>query len=147
MSKYLERFKAMAETNSDSYELIGDCILVERLPKEEQKIGSLYMPSTLNAKNTYELDKPNFVTVLAVGKGYYDEATKEEHPLSVKPGDVILVSPLSVKWFSAFLGMADYASDTIGITRDSEIQLRFFGSDALAKVTETLSRFVQKPSV
>lgn len=65
---------------------LADRVLVKRMEEEEQKIGSLYVPDTAK-------EKPQKAKVISVGPGKTDDNGKL-HPLSVKPGDVVLIS----KW-------------------------------------------------
>lgn len=144
MSRYLERFTALSDIK-DKYQLIGDVMLVEKIKPGEQKIGSIIIAQAPNHKSDFLADQPAFVRVLAVGEGYYDDTTKESVPLSVKPGDIILVPAMSVKYFSVFPGISDYELNTIGLTRESEIQMRFMGEEGYNQMTELLAKFAKKP--
>jgi co-chaperonin GroES (HSP10) len=141
---YFERFTALTEVK-ESHELIADCILVEKLPEPERRTASgiIYGLDVKNQIGTIAADRPHMVRVLAVGEGYYDEETGKTTPLNVKPGDVVLVSTSSVKWFSTFGDLRDYKPDTIGLSRESEIQWRFKGQDGFARVFEALNRGVE----
>jgi co-chaperonin GroES (HSP10) len=139
-SKYLNAFKSTATL--DSYELVGDAILVERLPPEEKKTKSgIILDTGMDHKQigTIGADKPQFVHVLAVGKGFYNDVTGEDVPLSVNPGDIILIGTNSVKWFS-LLEIANYEPYTIGLSRESEIQLRFKGPDSYEQYFEAINK-------
>lgn len=127
-SKYLERFKTLP---AEAMQLIGDLVLVERVPVEERRTaGGLIMSAGIGekARSTIKADLPVFVHVLAVGKGYYDEEGKST-PLNVRVGDVILVGAESVRWFSD-MDIPDYQAYEIGLTREQEISLRFEGEEA-----------------
>lgn len=140
-SRYLESFRKLACKGTEFHELIGDCILVEKIKEEEiVKKGSLYIPTStsFSMKEGFNDNKPCWVRVLAVGQGYYDDEGKDI-PLNVCVGDIILVGKLSVKWFSVFGELDKYEAETIGLTRESEIQLRFKGEDGYKKVFETLN--------
>lgn len=147
-SLYLEKFKKLANEQSDAFTLIGDFILVERIPDEEIKRKSgLIIPDMTKrtALNTLTGDKPNWVRVLLVGPGYYSQDTDENGnitertvPLDVKPGDIALVSQVSVRYFSTF-AIDGYEADTIGLTKESEIQLRFHGEDGYNRVFNCLN--------
>lgn len=130
-SKYLERFKRLPP---DVFVLIGDLVLVERVPFEERKsAGGLILNAGQGekARSTVKADLPHFVHVLAVGKGYYDEE-KGDVPLDVKQGDIVLVAPESVRWFSD-LEIPDYQQYEIGLIREQEVNLRFAGKEAFDK--------------
>lgn len=137
-SRYLNKIQAMVRDN-DSLELIGDLLIVEKLPEPEaRKVGGLYMQGSSHARSEMGLDtRPNMVLVVAVGKGYYDEDKNID--LNVKPGDVILVPHASVKWFSSFGDMLGYDPDTLGLTREVEIQMRFKGIEAYEEAFKKLN--------
>lgn len=143
-SKYLSRFRTLPD---DAMALIGDSLLVERVPIEEKRTSSGLIKSAdfgaQSARNNIKTDLPVFVHVVAVGKGYYDDETKEDVPLDVKAGDIILVGSHSVNWFSD-MDIPDYQAYEIGLTREQEIKLKFSGKEAyerafayLAPRTET----------
>ncbi len=144
MSNYLDQFKAMASESGEAYELYGDCLLVEKIKEAERKIGSIILATANGRTDSFGADKPHFVRVLAVGKGYYNEETSQDVPLNVEPGDIILIGPLSVKYFSMFGSLEAYEPDSIGITRESEIQLRFKGEEGYGQVFATLNRHAKK---
>lgn len=146
-SRYVNAFGKLAEQAPSSYQLIGDCILVERIKEPEKKTASgiIYGIDTGNRQlGTIAADRPHWVRVLAVGEGYYDDTTKESVPLNVNPGDIVLVSGISVKYFSTFGELNGCKPDEIGITRESEIQLRFKGSEGYAEAFRCLNQFVEK---
>jgi co-chaperonin GroES (HSP10) len=140
LSKYLSAFKAMKEQLSPQYELIGDCILVEELPKEEVKTKSGLILESGGARKVDGLDmnKPLFVRVLAVGEGYYDETTGNEIPLNVQVGDIILVGRIGVNFFSTFCGLVSETGNQIGLSRESEIRMRFKGEEGYQAVQQLL---------
>ena len=126
-SKYLERFGAAMEMATP--ELIGDNLLVERISDDEFKTASgiVLVSGSQKQVNGFQADRPVFVRILAVGKGYYDPETNESIPLDSRPGDIVLVGQHSVKWFSIFGNLQKYELDTIGLLREETIQLRFKG--------------------
>lgn len=142
-SRYLDRFQAVQ--NHDSLEMIGDLLVVEKLKEPEKKVGSLYVPEIKHVRSSMGADtQPCFLIVVAVGKGYYDDATKTEIPLNVKPGDIIMVGNASVKYFSTFGDLQDYEPDSLGITRESEIQMRFRGEDGYSAIFDILNSYGRK---
>lgn len=138
-SKYLDRFKGLSFEGTKTHVLVGNTILVEKLKEPERKIGSFIMPTDIKQRGSFEQDIAVFVRVLAVGEGYYDDVTKEDLPLDVQVGDIILVGQLSVKYFSFFGELQNYEPDTIGITRESEIQLRFRGEEGYKEAFRILN--------
>ena len=143
-SKYLEAFKTAKELAGNFYELYGDALLVERVPEEEVKTSSGLIMSSgkANQIGTIAENKPFFVHVLSVGAGYYDEDGKDV-PVSVQPGDIILIGVNSVKWFS-YLEIPNYESFSVGLTRESEIQLKFKGQEAYKKFFEAIGTGIKK---
>lgn len=138
---FAKAFKKVNESCRDAFTLNGDCILVEEVPLEEPKTKSGIVLATANKISQLdgiESNKPTFARVVAVGEGYVD-AQGETIPLDCKVGDIILVGRLSVNWLS-FLGpLVASGKSQLGITRESEIKLRFHGSDGYERVMATLS--------
>ena len=135
-SKYLEKFKKIEEQYGDKHELIGDCIYVEEIPEKNAvtKSGIEIVSVTGRAKSGLTDSRPKFVLVLAVGAGFYDGDTGKDIPLGVNPGDIIIVSSLSVDWFNIFGNHVCEEGHRIGLTRESEIKHRFKGADSYAKI-------------
>jgi co-chaperonin GroES (HSP10) len=152
-SRYLEKFQKLASV-SDAFNLVGDFLIVERIPDEELKTKSgLFIPVVGSNKQlgTLSADRPHWVRVLAVGPGYYTQETNEDGtiveasvPLDVQAGDIILVSQVSVRWFSVFGELENYEADSIGFTKESEIQLRFHGDEGYNRVFGALNNPAQE---
>jgi co-chaperonin GroES (HSP10) len=145
--KYLERFLALAGAASDTHTIVGDVILVQKIKHSERKTRSgiiIGVETSRRQAGSLSENRAQFVRVLAVGKGYYDEDTKETIPLDVKPGDIALVSELGVKWFSAFGDLDDYEPETVGLARESEIQLRFHGQAGYERAFYVLNQPVKE---
>lgn len=138
-SKYLAAF----EKNS-SNPLFSDALWVERVEIEEKKTSSGLIISASNVKqvNTLVGDQPLFVHVLAAGRGYYDDSGSI--PLSVKPGSIILVGQQSVKWFS-LLDIDNYDPYSIGLSRESEVQMHFESLSEYHTYFGNISRGLVKP--
>jgi hypothetical protein len=85
-----------------------------------------------------DMNKPLFVRVLAVGEGYYDETTGNEIPLNVQVGDIILVGRIGVNFFSTFCGLVSETGNQIGLSRESEIRMRFKGEEGYQAVQQLL---------
>ena len=140
-SKYLDRFNLLAKEGASTFELIGDHILVERIPIVEKRTAGgliLSLESNGNQKNSLGADLPIMVIVIGVGSGYYDEDTKASVPLNVKPGDIGLVGAVSTKWFSD-LPIGDYKPYEIGLSREEEIKWLFKGSEGYKRAFEILN--------
>lgn len=145
-SRYLGKFAALDKEAPHSYELIGDYLLVEKIKDEEfakkvvtddGRTVSLTISQSARQRqvDSFESGRPMWLRVLAVGKGYFKEVTDDESgkiveetvPLSTMPGDLVLVSSISVKFFSVFGELEGYEADTIGLTQEGSVQLRFRG--------------------
>lgn len=124
----------------NNYELIGDILLVEMMPQPELKSrGGIHLVSGSEKQiNGYEKMRPTLVRVLDTGKGYYDDHTGKEIDLSVNPGDVILVATESVRWYNSFGQAVLAGEETLGITRESEMLMRFQGEQALEEISQIL---------
>lgn len=131
-SKYLARFEKLAAEGQSLYELVGDALLVERITGEQKTASGLVLAEDPRMRGGLQAGKSQFVIVVAVGKGWYNEENGETVALDVQPGDIILIGEASVKYFSLFGSLDKYETDTLGITREGEIQLRFKGQEAYA---------------
>lgn len=144
-SRYLDQFKSLRESGKENYELPGDFLIVEKLTEEERKTASgLVMVAPGQHRNTLESQKASFCIVLAVGEGYYDDETKEPIDLETKPGDIILIGEVSARYFSFFGDLQNYEPYTVGITKESEIQMRFRGEEGYRKAFEILNQSAKK---
>ena len=126
----IEKFKAAVEAVGDGMVIHGEVCFVENLTKgqgeEIKKIGSLYMTSGGNKQITaYDSHPPVFVRVLAVGVGFYDDETKKDVPLKVKPGDIALTGRYAPEWFSCFGAVQ---GSKVGFARASELERVTFSS-------------------
>lgn len=122
-SVYLEKFKRLQD-HKDLYQLCGDRLLVEILPKEELKSeGGLIIATADNYRTATKENQAILGVVLLVGEGYYDEASGKDSPLNAKVGNIVLLSGMGIRHYSTFPGVNGYVPNTIGITRDSECHL------------------------
>lgn len=140
---YLEAFKRLSLNGEGAYQLLGDCLIVEKIKDKERKVGSIIMADVSNQRNNYQTDLPHFVRVLAVGPGYYDDETGEAIPLEVEAGDIILVGMASVRYFSFFGDLNSSEQNVIGITKATEIQMRFKGQEGYNKAFNLLNGTTQ----
>jgi len=145
-SRYLRAFQNLKETGNDTFQLIGDCLLVERIAEAEVKTKSGLVIATPSdhIRNSYNENKPLFARVILVGEGFYDSETGQDTPLDVGVGDIILVGQLSVQWFSTFGELDGYEHNTIGITRESEIKMRFKGEEGKQRAFQILSGSIEE---
>lgn len=138
-----EKMKLAIESVGDALTIVGDCLLVERLPKKEVKFGSIIAaPSASKQITGFDSNPPEFVKVLAVGRGYYDDDKNKDVPLDLKPGNIIELGRNSVVWFSSFGTVLDNQKDGtgIGLARESDHRLRFENMEAYNKFMEAFER-------
>lgn len=128
--------------------IVGDIILVGRLPKQELKTagGIIVTRGSARQINAFDSNLPQFVQVLAVGEGFYNEETGESVPVDLEPGNVIEVAGHAVNWFSSFGVIPDSAErgTGIGITREPEYRMKFKSYDDYLKFMEPFKRIDMK---
>lgn len=97
---------------------------MEEVREEEIKTASGLIISSGEKKqlNSIQADMPMMVWVLDTGEGYYDDETKEDVPLEVRPGCIAIIPKLSVTWVSTFGGIITADGPKLGFTRESEIR-------------------------
>jgi co-chaperonin GroES (HSP10) len=121
-AKYLEAFGKAVST----FTLPGNRILVERLEVGEVKTkGGLFIAESPRLNSDLKNHKPLVCVVLAVGEGYTVEGDEGKVPTDVQPGHVVVLNPLGVSFFSVLPGIASYTEMTVGITSESDVQMRF----------------------
>jgi co-chaperonin GroES (HSP10) len=134
-SRYLDYFVNNLATISEQCEVIGNIIIVEKVKFPETKTAGgiiIGVESHRGQLNTLVSDRPAFYRVLHVGAGYFD-ADGNDIALNSKPGDIVLLASASVKLFSSFPLLGAYEADSIGITRDEDVQIRFKGQEAFER--------------
>lgn len=116
-SKYLARFQKAG----GKLPLRGNRLLVEVMPKEELKSagGLILNAPTSDHRSKLEQERAKLAVVVAIGNGYFDG--EEDVPLDIKPGAVVLISELGLKYYSEFPGIAEYTGETLALTRDTEV--------------------------
>ncbi len=136
-SIYLGRFSKLAE---GQLPLRGNRLLVEVLPKAEIKSkGGLILQSSMkDHKTTTEMNRAKLAIVLVSGNGYYDEEGGADVPLDIRPGSVIMVSEMGLKYYSEFPGITEYTGEILALTRDSEIHAALSSIEEYAKYQEVL---------
>lgn len=138
-SIYLERFRRLKDSGA-LFLLHGNRLIVEVLPKEELKKGSIVIASDIkNIKSSTEENRAQLAVVLAVGSGYFDEATGNIEPLPYSQGELILVSPYGLKMYSQFPGITDFTDQKIALTRESEVHMSWKDFAAYEKYKAALN--------
>lgn len=123
VSKYLPKFKKLAEAGKHLYSLRENRIVIEVLAKEELKVGSLFVAAPDEYKTATSENRDTTALVLMVGEGYYDDKTLESIPMDIQPGNIVLLSNYAMKYYSSFPGIVDFTKNTLALTRDTEIHM------------------------
>lgn len=147
MPSFLPAFLAIQKELEQEFDLIGDYMLIEEMPPEEAKTaGGIHLATSAIDKQIdgLEANRPVFVRVLLVGKGFYDPKSEEIIPVDVAPGAIALVGRMSVKWLSVFGPIISARSQQLGLIRESDIQLHFKNADSQKKVYEMLAAELSK---
>lgn len=154
MDSFLSVFQKLAEQNKGDMTIVGDTLLVEPLQTgpatkeiktDSGKKVSLILETELTNRQIGSIqdDRPLYVRVLAVGAGYYDEASGKDVPLDVQVGDVLLMGKLSVRWLSTFGPLLREGDKQIGICRESDKILQFRGQEGYDRVNSILADAVK----
>lgn len=139
-SKYYNLFQEVGKLQDKSFELIGNCLIVEKLPPEEIKSASglIMAKGNQHVRDGLFDNLPAFYKVLLVGSGYYDDDGKTV-PLNVQPGDIVLMGQHSVRQLSTFGPIVTDGTTIIGLAREEDISLRFIGEEGYEVVCALLS--------
>ncbi len=125
-SKYLERFRRFEAIQFSPFELVGDMMLVERLPSIESKTASGIIIPTGDNKS-YKATAKDAVLELGIvlmrGPGDID-ADGNRMEMDVQTGHIIEL-PMNISWYSQFGGMKDYEPYSIGKMRAAQALLVF----------------------
>jgi co-chaperonin GroES (HSP10) len=143
-SKYLSYFIENGARLREQSQLVGDLLFVEKIKFPEKKVGGIIIADNTHKQlGTILGDQPTFFRVLLVGNGYYDDDTKEDVPLDINQGDIILTGAVSAKVFSSFPMLETTETDVLGVTRHGDIQWRFKGEEAFLEFLTTFNSSVK----
>lgn len=125
-SKYLERFKRLWTEDTSLFVLHDNRLLVEVLPKEELKSkGGLILAAPKgDHRSATEENQHQLAIVLYVGAGCEDDKGNVLRP-NYRPGNLILVSPFSLRPYTSFPMLAEYTANEIALTRDVDVHCSF----------------------
>jgi hypothetical protein len=164
-SRYLERFNRLNQAQTKLLELSGDYLLCEvikpdefakKVTREDGTESKIIFASSQKAQlNTIIGDAPMWLRILMCGEGYFDSHTDAESgatieetvPLKYMPGDIILVSSISVRKLTVFGHLENYESDSIALTKASEIQGWFRGDEGYTEAFGLLNSSPQESLV
>jgi hypothetical protein len=119
--------------------LTGDVLLVEKVTGQEYSKEvkradgtsvKLHLSGGAEKKiDGLDMNLPMFVRALAVGPGFYDPSDSDLKPVNceVEVGDIVLIGRMSVNWFSVFGSLVSTSQAELGLTRESEVRMRFKG--------------------
>lgn len=126
-TKYLNRFlKLQTDEAKKLFDFNGARLLLEILPKREIKTASgliISAPSD-HVRVTADAAQAVMAIVLMTGTGYYDDDGKPVD-METQVGNVVMVNEFGLRAFSTFPGLVDYTKNSLAITTESEIQMRF----------------------
>jgi hypothetical protein len=102
-------------------------MLVERLELGEVKVGSIIIAESTDHRSDVRNYKPLLCVVLAIGEGYTNDEnpTGPKLPMDCKPGNVVILNPMGASFFSVLPGVTTYSGKAVGITSESDVQMRF----------------------
>lgn len=132
---YLEAFKKAGS----SFTLTGNKLLIERIEVGEAKTkGGIIIAEASNVRSDFKLAKAHMAVVLAVGQGYFDAEDKKYVPLEVKVGDIVILNQAGAQYFSLLPGLVNYSANTVGITTEADVQMRFSSAEDYNAYVEAL---------
>lgn len=153
-SKYLEPFQEAMNACENEFYLTGDVLIVEKVTGQEYKkdvmgpngkMTQIFLAGGVEKKiDGLDMNLPMFVRVLAVGPGFYDPSDSDMKALNceVEVGDIILIGRMSVNWFSVFGSLISTSASEIGLTRESEVRMRFKGQEGYDKFFGTMNKIL-----
>jgi co-chaperonin GroES (HSP10) len=114
-------------------------MIVEILPKLEVKTaGGLVIASDSRQVNGSNVDLPTLALVLQVGAGYVDENGVPEKQ-ELKPGNVVLISEMGLKYYSMYPGLKEFTPKSIALTRESEVHMYWDSIEAFKNFETTIN--------
>lgn len=139
-SKYLARFARLKSEGAAFFTLPGNRMLVEILPKEELKTrGGLIMATDMRDHRNHTEENRAIVGIVVLnGSGYVDDDGNTVE-IEYTEGSVVLLSSLGIRYYSQFPGLTEYTESSLGMTRDSEVQMSFPSLEAFEKAKELLN--------
>lgn len=141
--EHTEVFKLLAEECKDDYLLYGDFILVQILPDEELKKGSIVLATRPDQRlNSFNSNKPIFCRVLQPGVGFEDEDGTLK-PLAAERGEVVVVGQNSPLAFSRFGKIPMDERLQLALIRESDIIMQFTGEEAYRRYFDTLESLLE----
>ena len=135
-SIFLDTFKRIEELGNKP-SLVGDRLIVELLPAQEIKRGSIIIQSDSKQVGGADAFKPVLALVLWKGEGYVDSEGNDV-PVKYNPGEVVMLSQLGLKYYSTFPGL-DYTENKLALTRQSEVHASWESIEELEKMIAAFS--------
>lgn len=109
------------------------------LPKEEVKsAGGLVLSSQTDTRTSTKENQADLAIVLAIGAGYIDNEGNDV-AIDLAPGNVVLLSRLSLKYYSQFPGISEYTGEVLAMTRESEVHAAWPSVEAYEAYKKTLA--------
>ncbi len=133
----VKAFNALNDMRGGNFTLTGDLVFIQMFDEEITTKSGIVLQEDADQMIGVNADKPTLGVVLMTGEGHYDDDTKEDVPLDVKPGDVVMVGKHAVKLISKF---GPVLLDKVGYIKADQIQMHFKGQDAFDKACDVLSK-------
>jgi len=131
--------KEQFEVASKFFKVTGARLLVEQRELGEIKSkGGLILSAPSSHKSTLKRQEPMVCTVIAVGEGYTDDQGNPV-PLSIKPGNIVVLNVNGVSFFSTLPGVPSYTEMKLGITSESDVQMVFDGEKEFSEYAAVFS--------
>lgn len=140
-TKFLERFKALAEQLKGSVTLTSNRVLVEAIDDSQEEIktesGIIIAKAPQGyAKSLTQSQKAHMAVVIMTGE---DNKLPDSEQV-VKPGDIVLISEYGVRPYSTFPGIMSYTEGAIQLTTTSEIHMIFSGIETFNEAIKVLNK-------
>lgn len=119
--KYLQKYGEAANL----FTLTGNKILIERIDLGEVKTAGGLFVAEVPERRDLKIQRPHVGVVIATGQGYFNEETNSYTPLEVKVGNVVILNMIGVQYFSVLPGASNYTNNEVGLTTETDVQLRF----------------------
>lgn len=140
-NKLYDKFTRMFSELGPQAVLRGDALLVEILEEPEIKTesGLIIAEDPEQVRGGVNNNKAKVGRVIATGEGYYDPETKENIPLDVPVGAVVMHPPYSVVEYSTFPGLAGLTGNKLGIISEKEVAFYYSSLEAYNKAMGLLN--------
>ena len=140
-TKFLERFKNLALELKGVVTLTSNRVLIEAIDDSQEELktesGIIIAKAPNNhARSAAQSQKASMGVVIMVG----EDDKLPDSDISIKPGDIVLLSEYGVRPYSTFPGVLSYTEGAIQLTTTSEIHMVFAGIEAFNEAIKVLNK-------